>query len=73
MMTTERPQVTKDGRYPIGVAAKKLGVHRSTLLKYTDEKKIKCHYNRANGRKIYYGTDILTLWVSERGYIWRGL
>lgn len=71
MMTTEKPQVTKDGRYPIGVAAKKLGVHRSTLLLYVKQKKIKAHTSRTNGRKIFYGTDILTLWVSERGYVWK--
>ena len=73
MMTTERPNVTKDGRYPIGVAAKKLGLNRGTLLTYAKQKKIKYHTSRTNGRKIFLGTDILTLWISERGYIWRGL
>jgi len=55
-------QVNESGRYPIGEAAKILGIHRNTLRKYTDEGMIKCGFRRESGKRFYLGSELLRFW-----------
>lgn len=64
MITAEPPQVTLSGKYSIGEAANKLGIHRGTLLKHTEAGLIKCGWRRT-GRKFYTGTEIMRYWKAE--------
>lgn len=64
-MTTERPAVTATGRYPIGEAAKKLGVCRDTLRARIEDGTVKCQYRRDNLRKMISGSEILKYWESR--------
>lgn len=63
-MTTERPNVTLTGRYPIGEAAKKLGIHRETLRARIKDGTVKCKYRRNNLRKVILGSEIIKFWES---------
>ena len=61
-MTTTRPDVALTGRYPIGEAAKKLGIHRDTLRARIKDGSVKCKYRRNNLRKIILGSEIIRFW-----------
>ena len=61
-MVNEEPKVNPNGRYPIGEAAKLLGIDRGTLRRYTNQREIKCGYGRLNKRKFYYGHEIIRFW-----------
>lgn len=58
-MTTEQPQVTPTGLYPIGKAAEALGIHRGTLRRAYAEGHIKAHRHRATGRLLFAGREII--------------
>ena len=47
------------GWYPIGEAAKALGIDRSTLRRKTTEGVIKCSFKRDTGRKVYRGAELI--------------
>lgn len=64
MITSTEPQVALNGRYSVTEASRMLGIHRTTLNKYTEEGKIKCGFRRLNGRKFYEGREILRVWKS---------
>nr|DAE42619.1 MAG TPA: Pyocin activator protein PrtN [Caudoviricetes sp.] len=61
-MTTTRPEVTMTGRYPIGEAAKKLGVHRDTLRARIKDGSVKCRLRKDNMRKVILGSEIIRFW-----------
>lgn len=61
-MINEEPSVAKNGRYPIGKAARLLGISRNTLRTYADSGVIKSSVSRVNGRRIFLGIDLLYLW-----------
>lgn len=61
-MTTNEPQVTLNGLYPVCEASKILGIDRSTLRRHTEEGLIKFTCSRANGRKRYEGRELLRYW-----------
>lgn len=61
-MTTTRPEVTMTGRYPIGEAAKKLGVHRDTLRARIKDGSVKCRFRKDNMRKVILGSEIIRFW-----------
>lgn len=61
-MTAEEPRVSPAGRYSIPETCRILGIHRNTLFRYTMSGKIKCGFRRANGKKFYWGADILRFW-----------
>lgn len=61
-MTTERPDVTMTGRYPIGVAAKKLGIDRGTLRARIKDGTVKCKHRRDNLRIVVLGSEIIRFW-----------
>ena len=61
-MITTRPEVTMTGRYPIGEAAKKLGVHRDTLRARIKDGSVKCRFRKDNMRKVILGSEIIRFW-----------
>lgn len=60
-MTAEAPTLAPRGRYAAGEAAKLLGIHRNTLLKYTNTGLIKKRTTQM-GRGYYLGSDLMKLW-----------
>lgn len=50
------------GRYPIGEAAKKLGVHRDTLRARIKDGSVKCRLRKDNMRKVILGSEIIRFW-----------
>lgn len=57
--------MTPTGRYSIGEAAKLLGLHRNTLLRYTNEGFIKCGFRRDTAKKFFTGEEILKFWRAQ--------
>lgn len=64
MMRSERPDVEKDGRYPVMRACEKLGISRRTLEQYRCAGRIHAEYREADNRKVYTGREILRCWQS---------
>lgn len=61
-ITTEEPKVNLNGKYPIGKAAKILGISRQWLKKLTDEERvINCKYGKGK-KKFFTGREILRFW-----------
>jgi len=61
-MLSEEPNVKLDGRYSIAQTCKVLGIHRTTLWRYTAYGRIKCGIRRSTAKKFYTGSEILRLW-----------
>lgn len=51
--------VNQTGLYPIGEAAKILGISRRTLLRHSDEGLIQFRLKRSNGRKVFRGSELI--------------
>lgn len=64
-MTTERPNISPTGRYPIGKAAQLLGVCRDTLRSRIADGTVKCKLRRDNLRKSIPGSELLRYWESS--------
>lgn len=62
MITMVKPDVSPSRRYSIEETRRLLGVARSTLLKWTKDGYIECHYHKAGLRRFYTGLDILKCW-----------
>lgn len=58
-MTGEPPDVKASARYPIGEAAKIIGVSPRHLLRIAMDGLIKFGVNRRNGRKYFLGKELL--------------
>lgn len=68
MMCFEQPNVKPNGYYPIGVAAARLGIHRNTLRKYSDNGEIKGTIARSYPfRLLFTGRELLKLWSNKTG------
>lgn len=65
MITPTRPSVTLDGRYSVTQTCTALGIHRSTLLRWTERGIIRPVYRRADMRKVYMGRDIIRIWTAS--------
>lgn len=61
-MVSERPKVSKDGRYSIRETSQLLGIHEKTLYRHTIAQDIKCERRASNGRPVYLGSEILRYW-----------
>lgn len=61
-MTTTKPNVDENGKYSIGETAKALEVSRQTVKRYADNGMLKCGIWRHNGRKFFYGSEIIRFW-----------
>ena len=64
-MKSTEPQVSGTGRYSVTETSKALGIHRCTLLRYTESGSIKCGFRRTNARKFYLGSEILRFWRAQ--------
>ena len=62
-MTTEPPKVTENGRYPIGEAAKLLGISPRHLLRLATEGILRYSVSRKNGKKYFSGKELLRYWM----------
>lgn len=60
-MTPTEPTIPLTARYPIGEAARLLGIHRNTLRRYTENRLIRAHV-KSSGRLYYLGRDLRRLW-----------
>lgn len=65
MVTSIPPVVNDFRRYTIDETCGILGIHRSTLRRYTDSGLIKCGYRRETGRKFYLGSEISLFWKAQ--------
>jgi len=65
MITATRPSVALNGRYTVTQTCSVLGIHRGTLLRYTERGIIKPVFRRVDGRKVFIGRDIIKLWLAS--------
>jgi len=65
MMVAIEPKVNAEGRYSLQEASDLLGVHRTTLLRWVNEGKIRYGIRRSNSRRFYLGREILRFWRAE--------
>ncbi|MBO7610511.1 MAG: helix-turn-helix domain-containing protein [Muribaculaceae bacterium] len=65
MMVTIEPKISMAGRYTIEETCKLLGMHRSTLHRYTAKGRIRCGVRRSTMRKFYLGSEILRFWKAQ--------
>ncbi len=61
MMTADYPDIKRSSRYPIGEAARLLGVDRKTLRMWHNSGEIECEHDR-KGRKLFRGSALLDYW-----------
>jgi DNA-binding transcriptional MerR regulator len=66
MITAVEPTVSATGRYSVTQTTEVLGIHRNTLINYTNKGLIKCGFRRESGRKFYEGREILRFWSAIR-------
>ena len=64
-MVNVEPNVAISGRYSVEETAKLLGVHRNSILRYTNEGKLRFGVRRGNSRRYYTGAEILRFWRSS--------
>ena len=64
-LVTQEPKVKPQGRYSVKQTAELLGVHRNTLLKYTNKGTIRCGVRRSTTRKFYTGAEIIRFWRAQ--------
>lgn len=65
MVTAIEPKVSDTGRYSVTQTCAVLGIHRSTLSRYTEFGLIRCGFRRGNMRKFYKGSEILRFWRAQ--------
>ena len=63
-MISDRPDVIAGSRYSVTAAAAKLGISRSTLYRATKSGDMPFVLRR-NGRKVFYGKDIVAFWSAN--------
>ncbi len=61
-MTSEKAQIDINARYESRDVARLLGVSLSTVEEWTESGYLKCSIRKANGRRIWLGSDILSIW-----------
>lgn len=64
-ITTVEPDVVPGGRYPMGEAARLLGVNRCTLREYIERGLIKTGIRRSNGRRFIEGRELRRFWLAR--------
>lgn len=62
MLTSIEPKCADAGRYSVTEACALLGVHRSTLKRWTERNLIRCGFRMGNHRPFYTGREIKRLW-----------
>lgn len=64
MITTTRPQIDENGRYRVMQVCQLLGIYRSKLKNYTEAGWITPSFY-LDGRKFYFGHEILRFWDAQ--------
>ncbi len=64
-MVNQEPIVRADGRYSVEETAALLGIHRNTLLRYTNKGRILFGIRRSTTRKFYTGREIVRFWKAQ--------
>lgn len=62
MISAIEPKVHPNGLYSQKEAAKLLGLHRNTILRWENEGKIRPSINKTSMRKHYTGREIVRCW-----------
>lgn len=62
-MTGTKPDVSYNGRYDTKTTCAKLGIGRSTLMRYRKAGLIHVQYHKANMRPFFKGSEITRLWL----------
>lgn len=60
-----KPSIVSEGRYTVSQAARLLGVHRSTIWRWVNDKKLKPIGGDTNVRKRFLGSDLIRLWLND--------
>ena len=61
-MTTEQPQVKRDGCYTLAESARLMACDTRTLYKYAGRFGITPGTNKVNGRPYFKGDQLLRIW-----------
>lgn len=61
-MNAFQPDVAPNGRYDTKTTCARLGIARSTLMRYRKAGLIRAWYHKANMRPYFKGSDITKLW-----------
>ena len=64
-MTNLKPQIDENAKLELREAARALNVSPSTIQKWTAAGKLKCGMKRLNGRKFWWGRDIIRAWMAS--------
>lgn len=64
-MIVEQPHVFPKAKYNMTQASAALGIDRSTLRRYVSDGKAKAVVNKCNGRKMFYGHELIRIWGAE--------
>ena len=59
------PPIEAKGRYSPREAAELLGVSLRTIQRHTNEGYLNCGIRPANGRRFYYGSELVRYWKAE--------
>ena len=65
MVTAIEPNVSNTGRYGVMQTCAILGIHKSTLRRYTMAGAIKCGFRKQTARKFYLGSEIVRFWKAQ--------
>lgn len=61
----DEKNIKPTARYSIKETCNLLGIHRNSLLNYTNNGLIKCGFNKNTMHKFYLGMDIVKFWNSK--------
>ncbi len=65
MMLATEPRVSENGRYSLREACELLGVHKTTMIRWVKEGKIRYGIRRSNYRKFYLGRELVRFWRAQ--------
>ena len=61
-MTNTEPKVQPTAKYELQEVAKLLGVHKSTVLRWTNLGHMNCSIRKTNHRRVWTGAEIIKVW-----------
>lgn len=62
MITPTCPKVDADGYYTTTATAAALGMHRNSVLNYTERGLLKPEFRPETARKVFRGAEIIRFW-----------
>jgi len=64
-MIIEIPNINPLGRYELRDAAKALQVNKSTINRWTNAGLLCCQLRKANGRRVWAGSELIRFWKAN--------